>query len=289
VIRAILFLLIPLIIWGVERFCHERTGGFTLWRVSSHLSPHQHWKTSALSEEEKTKVATLLEQPFSYYGKGAQAFVFLSQDGQFVLKLFRHYRMRPPVWSYLLPALFSKEKTKRREMLLYLDFTSYALAFEQLREETGLLFVHLNKTEDLHQTLTLIDKIGIRHQIDLDQMEFLVQKRASLVPDTLQAMMEHKEINGAKAAIDELLSLLIARSKKGIFDKDPDLVTNFGFHQGKAMQIDVGRFRRDDARKEESVYKEDLIRATDPFKQWLKGKYPILAEYLDEKMHQLAL
>jgi hypothetical protein len=282
--RAILVLLIPFVIWGIERFCHQKTDGFSLLRVRSSLKPHKEWETQPLTLAEKTELSSLLKQPFTYYGKGAQAFVFLSQDERVVLKLFRNYRMRPPVWSHCLPAFVSKEKNRRREWLLHQDFTSYVLAFEELKEETGLLFVHLNKSDDLKQRVTLIDKLGISHVIDLDQMEFLVQKKASLVPHTLDRLMKKGEIAQAQKAIDALLELLIIRCRRGLFDKDPDLLTNFGFCQGKAIQIDVGRFRRDLIRKEKAVYKDDLIRISDPFKHWLTAHYPILADYLDEKV-----
>ena len=75
----------------------------------------------------------------------------------------------------LLPASFLK-KVDRRFALLKHDFDSYKIAYENLKDETGLIYLHLNKTDFLKQKMIIIDKIGIYHEIDLDSMEFLIQK-----------------------------------------------------------------------------------------------------------------
>ena len=101
------------------------------------------------------------------------------------------------------------------------------------------------------------------------------------------AEVEKGDVAGAKNAIDALIDLLVVRCKKGIFDKDPDFSTNFGLCEGRAIQIDVGRFHKDPSRADPSIYKDDLIRATDPFYHWLRQHYPSLGEYLYEKARAL--
>lgn len=259
--------------------------------MRSQLSFHPEWEVPSLPEAECKVVKSLLDQKFYYLARGAQAYVFASEDGRFVIKFFQHYRMRPPPWTHLCPSWFlsslSHEKIKRREALLQADFESYKIAYENLKKETGIVFLHLNKTRNLNQSLTLIDRLGIAHKIDLDQTEFLIQKRAVLAFETLNHLMQKGEVIAAKKAVSALFDLMLIRCKKGIFDKDPDFATNFGFFEGEPMQIDVGRFRLDPSRASSEVYKIDLIHAFDPFSQWLQSHYPILAEQIKEKHEAL--
>ena len=44
---------------------------------------------------------------------------------------------------------------------------------------TGLVFVHLNHTHDLQHTLTIVDRLNIEHQLDLDQLDLLSKKERS--------------------------------------------------------------------------------------------------------------
>ncbi len=277
--RWVLVLSFPLIVWGIERFCHRQTDGFSITRISSDLSFHPEWEVEG-------EIPSFFDQSFIYLGKGAQSFVFASQDGQYVLKLFQHYRMRPPPWASI-PFLrhYAQEKIKRREALLDHDFNSYVVAFQHLKEETGLIFLHLNKTDHLNKSLLLVDKIGISHLIDLDKVEFLVQKRAHLVYPTIQDALAQGDRVHVKQIIDSLIELFITRCCKGIFDKDPDFATNFGLCDRKAIQIGVGRFQPDSSRSDPLIYKDDLIRATDSFCQWLYKQDPLLGDYLHDKVH----
>jgi hypothetical protein len=244
------------------------------------------------SPSQQQELSTLFDQPFHYLAKGAQSYVFASADGQTVIKFFRLYHLTPPVWltslSFPLPLMpFKLHKMLGKQQELDTDFQSYKIAYEQMKEETGLVYVHLNKTQQLKKHLTIYDKIHIAHQLDLDQMEFLVQKRATLVYPSIEHLMETEGLNSAKEAISALVKLLLHRCEKGIFDKDPDLNTNFGFLDKSPVQIDIGRFRMQQEQKNREVYRDEIIRITDNFRQWLDSRYPPLAEHLINEIQQI--
>jgi hypothetical protein len=77
---------------------------------------------------------------------------------------------------------------------------------------------------------------------------------------------------------------LVRRNQKEIFDKDPDLETNFGFLDDKIVQIDVGRFRKDFERKNPTIYHSEILRITDSFNQWLKMHYPPLSDHMEQEI-----
>jgi hypothetical protein len=277
----------------LQRFCHQQTDGFSRYKISSELPFRAEWETPPLSDAEKSELKKILNQPFDYLAKGAQSYVFLSRDGRYVLKFFRIYHLQPPLWVTHLkwPSFiehYRQQKIAKKDQELHRDFASYKIAYDALREETGIIFLHLNKTKELHQSLTFYDKIGIKHEVDLDQMEFLVQKRAELVYPALEQMMATEGVEGAKEALSQLVSLLSLRCSKGIRDKDPDLNTNFGFIGHQPLQIDVGRFRLEEEKPgPQSVDRNEIIRITDHLNQWLKRNYPELSQHLEQTISQI--
>ncbi len=249
----------------LQRFCHKETDGFAVCKICSDLIPRKEWEVSSSSDLEKEGIRGILGQEYRYLAKGAQSYVFVSADGKYVLKFFRHSHLRDP------------EKLNK-------DFTSYKIAFEQMKEETGLVFLHLNKTNDLKQKVTIYDKLGIIHELDLDTMEFMLQKKATLIFTALTGWMENGEVDRAKLGITSLFKLLQLRCAKGIFDKDPDLKTNFGFYQDKAVQIDVGRFK---IYKTGEAQKNEIVRITDGLHHWINANYPELSNYFEEQLDAL--
>lgn len=259
VARLLIFILC---FYGTARFCKKQTGSFTIARISSDISFHPEWEVETANESEVKKI---LSQPFRFLGKGAQSFVFASEDGTTVIKFFRHHHL--------------KKNSK-----LAKDFGSYKLAYDNLREETGLLYLHLNKTRHLNQTLDLIDKIGIHHPINLDHYEFLVQKRATLAYIALDKWIDEGKIDDAKEALTKLVQLLAIRSNKGIQDKDPDLNTNFGFIGTTPIQFDIGRFKSRKVPADLPANYRELIRITDNLHQHLMRKAPELDEHLKQEL-----
>jgi hypothetical protein len=280
----------------VKQFCHKRTDGFALYKILSSLSFDPEWDSRFSELEESGALSKILDQPFYYLAKGAQSYVFASEDGQTVIKFFRIYHLRPPVWLNALcmplalqPYKIRKMIEKRRE--LRKDFASYKIASEAMKEETGLVYLHLNKTSHLNKRLTIYDKIGIAHELDMDKMEFLVQKKAILVYPAIDCLMKNQNLKAAKEAISALVGLLLIRCERGIFDKDPDLNTNFGFLYGiklRPIQIDIGRFCRETEKKAPEAIREEIMRITDNFRQWLDANYPSLTPHLISEIQKIS-
>lgn len=134
-------------------------------------------------------------------------------------------------------------------------FTSYKTAFHSLREETGLLYLQLNSTPERPCPVTLIDQKGRTIELDLGKMEFLIQKKATLAFDFIANLLEEKRDQEAIESALSLLKIIHKRSKLGLYDKDLQLFKNFGFVEGKGIEIDIGEFRSDIPPKQT---KEDL-------------------------------
>jgi hypothetical protein len=275
----------------LKQFCYKKTDGFALYKILSSLPFCQEWECAPPSPATAEEIAHILDQPFYYLAKGAQSYVFASEDGKSVIKFFRLYHLRPPVWLTMvsLPAVLQPWKLGKmiaKQGELDKDFASYKIAFDAMQKETGLIYLHLNRTSHLKNRLTIYDKIGIAHSLDLDNMAFLVQRRAILVYPYIGRLMQTQGDTAAKGAISALLELLFHRCRMGIFDKDPDLNTNFGFQDDRPIQIDIGRFRRGQL-ADPAKNRDEILRITDNFRQWLDNNHPLLSSHLLSEIDRL--
>ena len=229
------FLILPLLL---VTGC-SRPKGFTLKKVLSRHQNEPRWEVSL--PQQMDEIQRILTQPYSYLGSGNHCYAFVSRDGRYVLKFFKQKHMRTQ-------SILSKRRLRRRRRERVESFTSYKIAYEELQEETGVLYLHLNKTVDILPTLTLFDQHGNLLTLPLDEMEFLIQKRATLAFDYLESLFDQKE--QLLSAVDSLLRLVAVRSQRGIYDKDLQFYKNFGFCEGQAIEVDIGEFNLDHPPKE---------------------------------------
>lgn len=293
-IGAILFQIgvIIAIITYVPDFCFKHTDGFSVARLQSAFPSDPRWDISSLPPTDQTEFDKAISQKYRYLGFGGQCFAFESEDGQYVIKFFKHQLRKPQAWLFSLP-LPEPLRSKCRKMLQRMiskherDFNSYKLAYDALKGETGLVAIHLNKTSNIHKSLTIADKLQILHQIDLDQTEFILQKKAQLVYPAIARMMEQGNFESARKSLHAIFQLIVSRCQKGIFDEDPRIHCNVGLIGTEAIFIDVGRFKLDPKRADPQVYMHDLTLITERFKGWIGENYPALLFVFEEEMDML--
>ena len=107
------FFLFLLLFFGVERLCHRATDGFALVNIYSPKGSDHGLQTDFPLSISNVN----LDQPFYYLNSGSQSYVFLSNDGQTILKFFKFQHMRIPPWiEYLpLPSSLAEKRAKKRE------------------------------------------------------------------------------------------------------------------------------------------------------------------------------
>jgi hypothetical protein len=257
----------------LEHFCHQKTKGFSLQRIQFHTAPVQ-------SETPDPAISALLNQPYRYFGNGNQCYAFISGDGQTILKFFKYVDNAPPAWTAKVPLLnkfkpFSLKRINKISWKRDRDFQGYQLAYDRFREETGLLALHLHPTENIYPTITLYDKLGIIHSLDLNNAPFILQKRATPVYQQFSAWLQSGDIDKVHRGIDNLISLCAKRISKEIFDDDVHFYSNFGFIGETPIQIDPGHFISDPSPASE------LKTLTLELKEWFAKNYPPLVSYVE--------
>ncbi len=253
----------------------QRPKGFTLKKVTSYHSPSPKWETTtSISEKE---LFDILDQPYTYLGSGNHTYAFVSQDGLYVMKFFKQKHMRTQ-------GLFlSSEKLKKRAQEREESYVSYKIAYEHLKEETGTIYLHLNKTDHIGMTLTLIDQEKNPTQINLDEMEFLIQKKGVLAFEHLGNLIRKKAYDEMFHAVTSLLQVVAKRNQKGIYDKDLQFFKNFGFLGNHAIEIDIGEFKWGE--EVPNVY-EELTRLSYQIREFVREEAPDFAPKVESMMNK---
>jgi hypothetical protein len=266
----------------------RRTDGFTLQKIQSELPYSAEWDVP-VADQKIEEVNAIISQPFTYLGRGFQCYAFQSADGKYVMKFFRHQRLRLPWYANYFPdiSFFNNLKAEKMRELLKRQrhlFASFKFAYELVPDETAFIYIHLNKTKNKHKTVKIFDKVGTPYEVDLDSVEFVLQRKASLVRPLLTKLMEEGKEEEAKRRIDQIFDLFIECGHKSIVDTDGALIRkdNLGFLEDRAIYIDAGKL----VKRPEFVIKQRFvkdIKRLRPLEKWLDQKFPTLKTYFTEK------
>lgn len=294
---------------GIQQLVELKTRGFCLQKIQADDLPWQaSFEIPPLSLEEEGHVQQLLSQNFHMIGAGSECFAYLSDDRETVIKFFKLDHVRPvylhrgllqedhsalagtlsdhPLTKVSLPEPLQhwlKKVLGIREYRLQRTLGSIRVAWDDLREETGLLYLHLNPTHHLQRRLSLYDSCGIRHEIDLDRAKFFLQKRATPTEQHFATLKKSGDHQSARESIDALIAMILGRCKKGFYDRDI-LNRNLGFIGTRVIEIDAGSFIKSPRMKEPSAYKRELFFATRELKHWLEKNDPPMARYLEDRV-----
>ncbi|MDX8430582.1 MAG: hypothetical protein SNF33_02080 [Candidatus Algichlamydia australiensis] len=200
--------------------------GFTVHKIESHHPYQEEWDVA--TDLPADKLNQILSQSYHYLASGKECYVFSSDDEQYVIKFFKQKHMDT---TGLRPK-------KRRDELRKKTFSSYKIAYERLREETQLLYLHLTKSQHLKRKLHLTDNFHRPFTLDLDQAEFLIQRQGT----PLLAYLEDKPEEVRQKMLAKLKIFIQNRIDKGIHDADNNCERNLGVIEGEIFEIDIGEF-----------------------------------------------
>lgn len=243
------------------------------------------WDLSSLNAHDQAIADKILEQPFIYLDEGGQSSVYLSADGDTVLKLFKFKRFRPYFFVNLLPDTypfksFRDRHIAAREKKLLTVFKGYKIAYELHRHESGLLLVQLNPAPST-KSITLVDKYHRERKIDLNDVSYILQESGAMLSKELSRILDQGNVPLAKKRIDQLFDLYLSEYRKGFYDADHGVIHNIGYKNGYLFHLDVGKFTLDERMKDPAFYKKDLNKVMAKVQLWINHKYPQYAQELN--------
>ena len=264
---------------------------YNFCQASIHLKKWPHIQTTAAHTPEKIEqVRNIVAQPFTFLGKGRQMYAFASQDGKYVLKLVRCSRFNGSEFfdNFPLPRYFQrmrhfclKERQSRYDGL----FISINLCEQELAEQTGTIYAHIQPTKELNKVVTVKDRLGFSHEVDLDSVPFVIQRRAASWKPTLESLLKEKNMKALDLRLDQLIDLIVQRAKVGIVDPDGRLLqnNNLGYVDDRAIYIDMGTFYRS-YKSTDRPHLESDFRQIKPIVALLKSHDPKLAKAFTMRM-----
>lgn len=216
-----------------------------------------------------------LAMPYRYLASGRQSYVFVSEDGTTVLKFFRKSYYSIPWYISFLPWKEQEiaKRQKRREFYLQ----SYRIAAKEFRQETGLLFFGRGKNLP---RVHVFDKAHRWHEIDLNEVPFVLQKRGEPFSSSL-ALLPREVL---ERALDRFLLQIAQRIEKKVADADQDVEHNFGWVEGTVFHLDPGRLFYDEALKTSKRRQEEWWSATHRFRKWLSREVPEIIPFFDARL-----
>lgn len=278
------------------RVYYKTTDDFRVANITYELPYHKEWEFPPFNPTEQQELDAILNEKFTYLGKGSQCYAFASEDNQYVLKFFKFKHLKPHWFVEIFPPIppFSNYRSKqyvRKQKKLNNLFEGYRLAYEEYRPQSGLIYIHLNKTKNLHKIITVYDKIGFPRNIDLDQVVFVLQKKGTTTRSVLSADLENHDIAAAQKHIDKILNFYSQEYSRGIFDRDHGVLINTGFLNDEPFHLDVGKLTKNEAMKNRSDALKDITFISEKLKGWIKKNYPQnyeeLSSFIDSKNQQL--
>ncbi len=290
--RLFWIVLAVVIATAIVRIYYRATDDFRLNNIVYDLSYHQEWEIQPLSSAEETHLNAILNQKFSYIGKGAQCYAFASDDQQYVIKFFKFKHLKPSIFTDLLPSIppfqhYKERQVRKKERKLNSIFAGYKLAYEKDKTESGLIFIHLNPTDTVHKTIIVRDKIGLERVIDLDQVVFIVQEKAQTLRNVLADLLDKGDLTAAKSRIGQIFDLYLSEYQKGVYDRDHGVMHNTGFVGDRPIHLDVGKLSQDDNIRNPETAQKDFALVIDRMETWLRSSYPedfpVLHEYIVQK------
>ncbi|NGX56055.1 MAG: hypothetical protein K1060chlam5_00289 [Candidatus Anoxychlamydiales bacterium] len=241
------------------------------------------------NEDQSNEIDEIISQRFKYLSKGCQTYVFISEDENYVLKFIRFHRYKVPFWldnlhsKYFLDNYYNKIK-KHKEKLFLQSINSYKIAFDYLKDETKILYIHLNQTNNLNKKVTLLDKFNQKYKINLDDYGFILQKKADSLSKHLQNNKNNKTI--LQKTTLSFINLTDSIYKKGFINSDYNCIKNAGIIENTVIFTDLGSFKKIENLNNKFIYEREFNKFIKYYKRWTNKYSPDLTVFLDEKIYE---
>lgn len=258
------------------RCYYEITDDFQISHITYQLPYHNEWEvTDAYTPE---VIDSILDQKMHYIGKGAQCYAFGTEDEQYVIKFikFKHHKIEKfDKWKYV-PFLNStiEKRIAKHKRKLNAAFEGYVLAYQQHRDDTGLIALHLNHKPQFKRSVTVTDKVGLERSINLDEVSFIIQKKAVVTKDVINASIAKGDWDEVENTFKQLFDLYQSEYQTGLYDRDRSIMKNTGFIDKQPIRIDAGKLTYNTSLQDPLVQYREFQEILTRLKQWVNRYKP---------------
>jgi hypothetical protein len=221
--------------------------------------------------------------PFFLKAKGSQMYVFEDHKNQYVAKIVRSSKLKPPFHHRFLCFLLKnsskqieiQESYVRRKIKL---MNSLNIAYKELKNETALIDV---AQDHIH----LIGPFGKEIPSQYSSMIFIQPYMPSLREVFLKLKREKNRI-ALQHLIDDLFEKLQGLAQKHILQKDYHILENCGVLEQQVYFRDIGSFAYS-PKDPSKIFKQSISRINKSLSKWLEKNDPELLFYYQKKIEKL--
>lgn len=239
----------------------------------------------------ENELNSILDQPYSYIGKGAQSYVFGSADDKYVIKFFKFKHLKPSIFWEWMPSIgplktYKDKLAARKQRKLLGVFRAHKLAYDVDRAQSGLVFIQLNISQNPRRSVTVINKMGMKVDIDLEHIPFILQKKGVTLRSALTELLDKYDLDTVEKRVGQIFEMYANEYAMGIYDHDHGVMRNTGFIDDKPLHLDVGKLAKKSSMLQKKFAREDADIVTKSIKQWLNKNYPKEYQILEPSIDQ---
>lgn len=209
---------------------------------------------------------------YYYMTRGDQVKVYRSKDFTTCLKLIDPQPCKESGYISFKGALKQMKKRRAEEKKAY---KSYKIAFDSLRDETGIREIHLKREKCYKKPLWTLDEKGRVEFIDLNKTPFILQEWTLPFDEALESALKTSQTE-AENLLTEAFDIMESLLKKGYLLKDPNLLKNWGVAANGPLIVDLGQFCEIPSKR--PAYRIEKMFAKSVFK--LVMRYPQLSDHV---------
>ncbi len=181
---------------------------------------------------------SIFKQKFNFLDAGGECLAFSSEDDQWVLKVFKKHRLYPYNYlSFLTGVPYIGYCFKKRLDSYQRFWQSLKIQAENIKELSGLHFFHLPKDQKKIPRITLRDPCGLLHDLNLNNVCFVIQKKVDLFKTIY---FKTSSVPERKQMLLKLIDFYKNLDLKGLAIWDNTISKNIGWSNNAPFIIDMG-------------------------------------------------
>jgi hypothetical protein len=288
-----IYLIFFIFVFVLLKTHYKFTDGFRVNKVLLYPEDKNvNWDISFSEAEKRNVFENVLNQKFYYLSKGRQSYVFSSEDEKYVIKFLRYHKYHMPLFCKYLQKikivpknmtrmLFEKRQRIKRAM------DSYLIAYKDLKDQTQVNYLHLNKTSSINKYLLIQDGSKRNLKINLDDVGFVIQKKAHPLDKYLKGLARKNDDEKLKNAILYFFDMAKFRYSRSIVNRDvANSVRNSSFLDNRIIEIDVGSFYYKKF-LDEMDFEKQINEFTQPLLILAKDHFPHLMDFITMRLEEI--
>ena len=133
----------------------------------------------------------------------------------------------------------------------------------------------------------VVDALGKTHEIPLDRVPFLLQKKAELLPEHITRLLSENKKGEAIRSLCQILELVKNSCQKGFAHANENIEIAYGFVDQRSIYIRSTYLSLDNSMKTSRGALKEVFTVSKTIESWLQRKHPELVSDFQEEVQDI--